>query len=158
MRGWALALLAACVGVWRIGDGAEWPYGRYKFLGDRSPTSTKVNDFGWGMRGPIHISHGRRSDDGPPVVQRYQIYVFKGSYSEVAKAAKEELISAGGVLRGGVQGTQIEMNDDLTVDVSPGKYDHSTGLTEDVAGWVRVDVIVSRRDSYALRWLRNLVP
>ena len=119
------------------------------------PVSDEIDEVGWGMKGPVFSSRGFQSDDGPPATLRYRIYVFRAPYARVARKARAELLSRGAVLRGGVRGTRLEVGNDMTVYVFPGKYDPNTGLTDEDAPWVRVDLIESKPASAAFRWIRS---
>jgi hypothetical protein len=131
---------------------------QWSFLQGQTPLKDDYQEFG-GNPGAGFCDGGACTGDGPPIVQHTKEFVYKADYRNVLDQARQEVRQKGGVEFGGISpGTGFRSGKDWDLLVSPGKYDPSTGNTDEMAPYVRVTVMTERKQDFfdrAKHWLHD---
>ena len=121
---------------------------QFAFLQGQNPITDQTRDYGWAMKGVVNMSRGAASSDGPPSKARQLEYTFKADYSRLVADANGEILKRGGWEVDGIDDRRWKLPDNLSVFISPVRFDPLSGAELPEKGWVRVTIhrhwVVSR--------------
>jgi hypothetical protein len=131
----------------------------FAFLKGRKAVTDETREGGWMMDGVVGCGHGHCADEGAPSWGRQQEYTYQTDYKDLCRRADAEVARMGGRETEGIGDHRWELPSNVSLYISPVRFNPVDHCDYDDPGWVRVTVCQGGEEGAygrCVRWFRSL--